>query len=325
VYTDHFEAAGGAALYNWIGKITKDERKLRTIARWLHLIPRPFLFLLLWISGWFVYRLAANARNQVSLNMAGLLKNHSSRQIARICRSYFCNLPIILYEILIDSHRLIESKEWRFETSGEEHLEEVLREGRGAILFAPHMGNFFYYYWYLSQKYSCLTVVTAGSPELRPLYLQFQRLGCTGLDYDDTPPLSLLRTLRKHLNDNGVVMLLGDFWRPHFPRAKFFGRVTRSPGGTALLALEQQVPVIPFYGFRLERFRHKMVFGPPIRLHEEFATSQRAEATDRLNQLMESVIEQTVPEQWFYWFNANERWESRRSETGTDSGGATVA
>jgi KDO2-lipid IV(A) lauroyltransferase len=110
-----------------------------------------------------------------------------------------------------------------------------------------------------------MTVVTAQSKELRPIYMRFQKWGCMGLDYDATPPLGLMRTLRNHLLQNGVVFLLGDFFRPQFPQATMFQRITRSPGGAAALALELQVPVIPFFGHRTRGFRHRLVFHQPMR------------------------------------------------------------
>ncbi|GAX88873.1 lysophospholipid acyltransferase family protein [Effusibacillus lacus] len=305
-------------MYNWIGTLTQDQKRLQILARWMRLVPRPLVYATLWTIGWLICLGAGSVRQQVRRNMAELLQEETPGRIARFSREYFCNLPLVLYEILLDSHTLESTKDWRFLTEGEEHLQEALRHGRGAILHTAHVGNFFYYYWYLSQKYPCLTVVTASSPEIRPLYLIFQQLGCHGLDYDETPHLELIRTLRKHLAGNGVVFLLGDFWRPAFPKATFFGRETRSPGGTAALALDQQVPVVPFYGCRIKGFRHRLCFGPPVYLHEEFERHQRTEATNRLNILMERVIRRLVPGQWFYWFNSEERWEPTEQVKGTE-------
>lgn len=99
-------------------------------------------------------------------------------------------------------------------------------------------------------------------------------MGCKGLDYDGEPPLKLWRTLRKHLQQNGVVVLLGDFYRPSFPKAYLFGKETRSPAGTATLFLENETPVIPYYGYRKKGFNHQILIEPPIELgsKERFST-----------------------------------------------------
>lgn len=300
-------------MYGWIGKIVKNDRVLENARRLLQYLPQPLIHLCCRAACRLTCVFAAPLRKQVKQNMDELLINKSQEQILCFSRNYFYNLLMILYEILIESYALARIKEIKFRTEGETHLREVLNLGRGAIIFAPHTGNFFYYYWYLSKNYPCLTVVTAGSAELRPLYRIFQRFGCQGLDYDSTPPLKLLRTLRLHLKENGVVFLLGDFWRPAFPLSTMFGRSTRCPGGTAALALGNQVPVIPFYGCREQTFKHRLVFGQPIFLHEEFKPHQRAEATKRLILFLEQVVTEW-PEQWFYWFNVNERWEKNKAQ-----------
>jgi KDO2-lipid IV(A) lauroyltransferase len=253
-------------------------------------------------------------QRKVLQNLEDLLPDRSGKNRKAYRLRFFQNLAITMYEILLDSYRLKGSESWRFRSKGEEHLEEALRLGRGAIVYTPHAGNFFYYYWYLCRKYSCLTIATAGSPELRPLYLHFQGMGCPGLDYDQTPPLELLRKLRKHLAGNGVVFILGDFWRPSFPLSRFFGKTTRTPEGAASMAIEQQVPLIPFYGRRARGFTHELTFEQPLHLYASFSKEQRADATLLLNRFMERVIRE-YPEQWFYWFNAEERWENERAET----------
>lgn len=299
-------------MYDWIGKITKNEKKLKTAGKVLRYLPGFFVYLLCKMAGTLIYVYSPSLRKRVKQNMVEILEINRPQQTARFCRRYFQNIFITLYEILIESYALEQVKNRKFQIDGESYLREVLNLGKGVILFTPHMGNFFHYYWYLSKKYPCLTVVTAGSEELRPLYLMFQRFGCRGLDYDATPPLKLFRTLRSHLQGNGVIFLLGDFWRPSFPPATLFGRTLRCPGGTADLALKNQIPVIPFYGFREKLFQHRLVFGPPVFLYKEYKPHQRAEAINKLNLFLEQVVN-ALPEQWFYWFNVNERWEYESS------------
>ncbi|TVY10130.1 lysophospholipid acyltransferase family protein [Paenibacillus cremeus] len=296
-------------MYDWIGKAASNERLLQRWVTFTGWLPRSWMLgccritalLLFWVSG-------RDLREKVLGNLLDLLPKRSEADLRRIRLSYFQNLVITLYEIVLEAHRLAGSEHWRFQVEGEAHLEEALRLGRGAIVYTPHEGNFFYYYWYLCQKYDCLTVATAGSAELRPLYLKFQAMGCPGLDYDNTPPLELLRRLRKHLQGGGVVFLLGDFWRPTFPRSRLFGRDTRTPDGASSLSIEQQVPVIPLHGWRERGWVHRLQFEPALHLSSAFTSATRSDATMLLNRFMERVITE-CPEQWFYWFNAHERWE----------------
>jgi phosphatidylinositol dimannoside acyltransferase len=295
-------------MYNIIEKFTVNPERLKKFQRVFKRMPDFICYSLCVLAGFILYVSAVHTRKRVKRNLADLLGPTHSLRLSRLCRSYFTHLMLVLFEILIRSSALESAKQRTFGTEGEQHLEEALQHGKGVVLFTPHTGNFFYYYWYVSKKYPCLTVATAGSKELRPLYELFEQMGCNGLDYDTVPPLKLLKNLRRHLNNNGVVMLLGDFSRPTFPPARFFGRSTRSPGGAATFALEQQVPIVPFYGFRRRRFEHRLVFEPPVFLHREYKPHERFEATNELNQRLESMILR-APEQWFYWFNVDERWE----------------
>lgn len=305
-------------MYDWIGKATARDKVHKRLAAWASVLPDTLVIEALKLLGSLTYailrRKAAVVR--IERNMADVIGAGKAEggppKLRRMSRSYLQNVVITLYEILIGVHRLPKLKakgklDRLFAAEGEERLEQALRLGKGAIVFTPHVGNFFYYYWYLSQKYDCLAVATAESPELRPIYLKFQSLGCRGLDYDVVPPLQMMKTLRRHLANGGVVFLLGDFYRRAFPPASIFGRMTRSPEGAAALGIEQQAPVVPFYGCRERGFRHRLVFGTPLLLHERYARSERREATNELNRFMESVI-LFVPAQWFYWFNADERW-----------------
>lgn len=256
----------------------------------------------------------------VEQNLSDLLGAMPKGSLRAISKRYVTNVVFTLLEILFLSKKIKKRYVHQFEVQGEEHLQEAQRQakGKGFIVYAPHVGNFFYYYWYLTQKYNCLTVASAGSPELKPLYMKFAAMGCKGLDYDSVPPLELYRTLKKHVTSGGILFILGDFWRPSFPLSRLFGRLTRTPEGAAMLALEHQVPVVPFYGHRVRGFNHRLVFGKPVYLYEQFKHSGRSERSETnllLNSFMERVIREQ-PSAWFYWFNAHERWEDTKPVAG---------
>lgn len=296
-------------MYEWIGKLTRQTKKFRQLAILLHLFPDWLLYGLFYTMGNIIYGASgAKARSRIKLNISNLLIDLSPRQIRRLVRAYYRYLLITLFEVMFGFWRLPRGQASKLDAEGEHFLQGALIHGKGAIVYAPHVGNFFYYYWYLSRRYHCLTVGTAGTQELKPIYAQYEQMGCLGLDYDETSPLQMIRTLRNHLEQNGVIFILGDFWRKQFPLTELFGKPTRGPQGAAALALDQQTPVIPFNGFRACGFRHRLVFGEPIHLHELFTRSQRQEAALSLNHTMEQTI-LAHPEQWFYWFNLQERWE----------------
>lgn len=241
------------------------------------------------------------------------------KEIRNHCREYFENALLTLIEILFLSNKLNMEVNRVIDIEGRENIDNALKSGKGAILFSSHTGNIFYYYYYLSRHFPSLVVATAMDEDLHQLYLIFHRLGCNGLDYDTTNKKAMLRIIKNHLDNNGILVLFGDFWRNQFPESKMFNRITRTPRGAASLALDFEIPVIPFYGYRSKGLQHKIVVKEPIYLHELFPRNKKAAATDFLNRLLEKNIIR-VPAQWFYWFNADERWEGTlNSEKGSAS------
>ncbi|OCT14250.1 hypothetical protein A8709_25810 [Paenibacillus pectinilyticus] len=303
-------------MYEWIAKLTSSEGEQSRLARILPIFPLWLLSLLCSVIAYIGYLVARNGFIKcVETNLADVLGSSSKRKVKALTRQYVRNVVFTLYEIVFQSSRLNEQD---FELQGEEHLQaaQELAKGKGFIIYTPHVGNFFGYYWYFTKRFDCLTVASAGSPELKPLYLKFAALGCKGLDYDNVPSMELYRALKKHIQAGGVIFLLGDFWRPSFPLSQFFGRSTRTPEGAAMLAYEQQVPIVPFYGYRARGFKHRLVAGEPIVLNavEGRATRAARAATNlQLNAFMEQVIREQ-PASWFYWFNVHERWEPDRQQ-----------
>lgn len=299
-------------MYRWIGWLTRPDR-LHLLGKLLAWIPPPFLLALFFGVSHLLARFGGAVSQRVKDNMSAVLGTQAPVQ--RLRRQYFYQVCVALYELLFVSHRLPNQGFKRFYPEGEEHLQSALQKGKGAIVYAPHIGNFFYAYWYLSQRYPCLAVVTAQSAELRPLYHIFQELGCEGLDYDETPPLVMLRKLRRHLSQNGVVFLLGDFSRPEFPLGHMFGKKTPLPRGAAMLALEGNAPVIPFYCRRKKGFAHQLTFFAPLNLHEQYEKKQTAEAMEQLYSFLEDAV-RAVPEEWLYWFYVDERWTTEDYHAG---------
>ncbi|MFC0214700.1 lysophospholipid acyltransferase family protein [Paenibacillus chartarius] len=301
-------------MYDWIGLLTRSERVHRALFRLAGWLPPRLLEAVLASAGRLVYRmLGAKTRSAIETNMRNMLGAEASGYVPGFARTYMANVAVTMYELLIGVYGLPRLRErgrlaGKFGVEGEHRLEEALQAGKGAIVYTPHTGNFFYAYWYLSQRYDCLTVATAQSPELHPIYMKFKELGCRGFDYDITPPIELIRSLRRHVAGGGVVFLLGDFYRPAFPKTEWFGRPTRAPEGAALLGIEQKVPIVPLHASRMKGLRHRLRFGVPLMLHERFGRHERAAATIALNAELERII-RADPTQWFYWFNANERWE----------------
>ncbi|MBO9610350.1 MAG: lysophospholipid acyltransferase family protein [Paenibacillaceae bacterium] len=303
-------------IFYWIGQLVNRPKLLRWLRVRTLRAPRSLVFLLVSLLGFGLYVFDRSNRKRIKRNMSELMPQLSRRELGRKCRRYIMHEVLTIYEQAIEYRRALMRRgkdQARFHYEGREHLDEALKLGRGVILYTPHLGNYFYQYWSLSQAYNCLTVVTAGSDELRMLFAGLYWSGLKGYDYDRTPPLDLVRNLRTHLRGNGVLYLLGDFWRPEFPDCTLFGKPSKAPGGTMILSLLHKVPVIPFYGVREGWYDHRLVFEPAVHLYERYTTNQKAEALEELARIMERLIRRK-PEQWLFWFNVHDRWAAAEAK-----------
>jgi KDO2-lipid IV(A) lauroyltransferase len=297
-------------MYRWIGMLT-DPRRHRRIMWTMQRLPRPLAFALVTAVGWGIFLLARRTRQTVIRNVGEMLPHLGRAERTRFCRRYIVHECLTVYEQTLEYPRGLAARGGvRFHLDGLPHLDEALGHGRGAIVYTPHVGNYFYSYWRLAQQYPCVTVVTGGSlrdRSLRRLFLGFRRLGLRGWNYDEVPPAALTLKLRQHLKQNGVAFLLGDFSRPNFHPTSLFGKPARIPAGAVALALRLRVPIVPFVGTRESWSDHRLLFKPALHLYERYGADQRDEAMSEVARLIEHLILE-APHQWLYWFNVHERW-----------------
>lgn len=133
---------------------------------------------------------------------------------------------------------------------GADHLDEALKDGRGAIMALPHSGNWdMAGVWLVNTHGRFATVAERLKPE--SLYhrfveyresLGFEVLPLTG---GSRPPFDVLS---ERLRDNGLVCLMSDrdLTRSGV-EVTFFGEATRLPAGPARLAVETGAALLPVH------------------------------------------------------------------------------
>jgi lauroyl/myristoyl acyltransferase len=169
------------------------------------------------------------------------LMRASLASYARYWREAF-RLPAMDHRVL--GQRLAET------TSGTEHLDAALANGRGAVLALPHSGNWDMAGVWLVQHYGRFTTV---AERLKPesLYRRFidyrESLGfeVIPLSGGEQPPFQLLS---QRLKDNKAVCLMAerDLTRVGV-QVDFFGEPTRMPAGSAKLAITTGAALLPVH------------------------------------------------------------------------------
>lgn len=218
-------------------------------------------------------------------------------------KDYILHIAYMFYEVIVEKY-----KSPKYVVIGEAYIKETLKKGKGAILYSAHIGNFICFGSYFMKAYNCLVVVTGGSKELRPLYKIYVDRGYNIVDYDNTTYLELLRMLKKHLENNGVVILMGDFFRASFKDSILFGMHTSLPRGTAYLSTRLKTDVIACYSVRNIKNEQVIKIQKPINMSELYSVKELEEATNYLNKYIEDMIIDE-PAQWFYWFEIDCRFK----------------
>ncbi len=190
---------------------------------------------------------------------------------------------------------------------GWEHLERAVADGRGAIVFTGHYGNWELVALHQGARGIPMDVVgrPPGDPDLaRQLEAVRTLTGNRSISkYEAARPM--LRSLRQGRTvglviDQNVGSGPGVF-------VDFFGHPAATTPALAVLALRTRVPVIPVFGYPCNG-RHHIVYGPPLPLPE---SPRRQDAIVELTARATAAIEAQVRRHPEYWLWLHNRWRSR--------------
>jgi KDO2-lipid IV(A) lauroyltransferase len=193
-------------------------------------------------------------------------------------------------------------------TSDDRPLTEALARGRGAILCAPHLGNWELGGLGLADRGYVINVLTFREPDekvnsQRELLRRERGINFIYVDRHDTSPLAIIEAVNA-LRRNEVLAILGDRdGSSHTRTMEFFGRPTPIPLGASYLALASGAPVIPVFVL-LEGERYATIMEEAIRFEGGHADHDEAIRTgmERLLRVFEHYIRR-YPDQWYNFFD----------------------
>lgn len=207
----------------------------------------------------------------------------------------FARLPLVTADYVRDC----------IEVEGAEHLDRALEEGKGAVLVTGHFGS-----WELM---GC-ALVMMGYPITFAIGVQrnplVQRLmndlrRRAGIDVIEARSvLSLVRTVK---SNKFVAMLSDQDAGPEGVFVDFMGAPASTPQGPARLALLTKSPVITGFIIRLDKCRHRITLGAPIRWNPAM---NREEAVFYITREYTRTLESYVRERPAHWLWGHRRWKS---------------
>lgn len=205
----------------------------------------------------------------------------------------------------LETFRLVrEGREFfleRFQSSGAEHIDEVLARGKGAIVVVGHLGNWDAGgAWVGARGNRLVTVAEVLKPRRMFDFFVAHRakLGMTIF-----PAVAgVTERLVSAVDEGAVVAILGDRdLKGKGPTVTFCGEETTFPAGPAAVALRTRVPLIVagVYGIQLPGGKRGWLgdIGAPIELPATDDPNALQVLTQRVAEQLEAAIKRR-PEEW---------------------------
>ena len=235
-------------------------------------------------------RRSAEDRAAVAANLSHL---RGSEPSAELVREVFRNFGRYLVEFFT-IHRV---RHPAVSVSGAEHLDEIRRAGRGAIILTAHVGNWEVGAVVLRRMGLPLTVVALEHADARMNQLfdrQRQRCGLEVVSLGAHAAQHCLQRLR----EGRMIELLGDRDFMHNGLSvNLRGAPVTVPKGPAILSLRARVPVVPTFLIREGRWKFRLCLEPPLWPERSGGGSSVDAFTQRYAKILERYLTR-YPEQW---------------------------
>lgn len=215
-------------------------------------------------------------------------------QEVRVIREVFRNFA----RYVVEFFTIHATPQPRVDMEGYEHLAQITRQRRGAIILTAHLGNWEVGAILLRRLGIPITAVALPheDPRMNRLFdAQRRRCGIPVI------PLGLHAAARslERLHAGECVGLLGDrTFNDTGLTVSWFGRSAVLPRGPAILSLRSNAPIVPTFLIREGPWKFRFCFEPPI--HPQTA-ADADQAIQRVMQAYAAVLERRLrqhPEQW---------------------------
>lgn len=248
-------------------------------------------------------------RRQVALdNVAIAFPEKSPEERLKIARLSLRHMGRTIMDYTVFPFLKAKDAERLYKFEGREHVEQALKEGKGAFLLTLHLGNGDFAIAVLSLMGWPMYLISKEFKArwLNDLWFGMRRRHGTKFISPEKSSFEILRCLRRN---EIVVFVLDQFMGPPVGvRTRFFGKETGTAAGLALLASRTGTPVIPCYTYRRGDGYQVAVFEAPIKLDDGPNGKDIAVMTQAYTDKLEAIVRRH-PEQWMW---IHRRWKEFR-------------
>lgn len=265
-------------------------------------LPRPLAYQLADVAGFATFYLWPRGRRNALRNFAWVLgreaRSPSVRRTAKGSFRYYARMAIdVLRQRRLDAESLRHS----IRAEGLEHLDAALARGKGAILVAPHLGN-----WETAVSLACFVRhrVLAVSEDGFAAQLVAGNRDRAGIEI--VPRSKSLRPLLRALSSNSLVILVCDLAKDmQASEVDFFGLPSRIPVGPALLARRTGAALVPIYAIRDHDQRTLVRIEPPVAPH---VTDDQERDVQLMSQWIADFFARVIRANVVQWYPYQQYW-----------------
>ena len=191
-----------------------------------------------------------------------------------------------------------------FTHDGVQHIEQLVKDGKGGVLLSAHLGNWEVAGHLLDMVQATINIVMYdGEAEQIKNYMeQFDSKRSFNIIFikDD---MSHIYEMSAALNRNELICMHGDRFRPgnRIMQHEFLGEKANFPAGPFILASKLRAPVCFVFAFKESNFQYHF-YSEPGKTYEGRGTQGMEAMLDDYVLLLEQRLKQ-YPEQWFNYYD----------------------
>ncbi|MCK4249320.1 MAG: lysophospholipid acyltransferase family protein [Candidatus Omnitrophica bacterium] len=260
------------------------------------------------LLGTLAYYLIKHTRRQVKENLSlAFNKDINDPWIKQTAKAVFENLGKSLNEVLSFPKINKKNIDSLVEASDLEKVDQVLKQGKGVIMLAPHLDNWELLACCFSLKGYKLNVIAKRLYFHRyDKFLNYYRTlqGTKVLDRDGS-----IKKILKVLKDNQVLGILPDQDVDSLKGifVDFFGRPAYTPVGPVSLALAGGAPIVPCFIIRTGK-GHKLIVEEPIEVR---SSGNKDKDIEDYTKVWTGIIESYIRKYPGQWVWMHQRWKTQ--------------
>ena len=259
--------------------------------------------------GRFSHRFAKPVNKRIRKNLKRAMPELTDLEVEKITGEMYETLAMVGCEYLNYNRLKMLAMTDRFEIEGLEHLEEIKKSGKPAILYSAHLAN-----------WGIVTLLAAQAGlHVTQLYRRFNNRifdWYVGRLHENNKIEAIWKGAEggkraiKALRENRTLVMFVDQKLNEGDLIPFFGIPAKTPAAPARLAIKMKCPLVPVQVIRKgTQTRFKIIIHPPMEHPTEGSIQDQVVAlmTD-----VNKVIESWVRENPGAWLWAHNRWPKKK-------------